>query len=169
MAAIVGDTPTTGPDPWAPPGKYTVRLTVDGKILEAPITLQIDPRVKDIKGVDLQSQISTSCYQKLKEIAVILSEVKASRIRLLNMMEANPELSVAEKLSAIDTKFRLFESDTKGISSLASTFESVMDSVSATEMAPTESTQTVLSDALKKLVEFTDVWHKLRNDPHLKP
>ena len=96
-------TPTytaTAANPWAPPGKYTVRLTVDGKILEAPITLQIDLRVKDIKGVDLQSQISTSCYQKIKEIAVILSEVKASRNRPLNMMEANPELSVAEKLSA---------------------------------------------------------------------
>src|SRR5262249_12729704 len=31
--------------PWAPPGTYTVRLTVDGKRYERPITLRLDPRV----------------------------------------------------------------------------------------------------------------------------
>lgn len=32
--------------PWAPPGAYTVRLTVDGKHYAQPITLRLDPRVK---------------------------------------------------------------------------------------------------------------------------
>ena len=32
--------------PWAPPGAYTVRLTVDGKQYTQPITLRLDPRVK---------------------------------------------------------------------------------------------------------------------------
>ena len=32
--------------PWAPPGTYTVRLTVDGKQYTQPITLRLDPRVK---------------------------------------------------------------------------------------------------------------------------
>ena len=32
--------------PWAPPGAYTVRLTVDGKSYTQPITLRLDPRVK---------------------------------------------------------------------------------------------------------------------------
>ncbi len=32
--------------PWAPPGTYTVRLTVDGKSTTQPITLKLDPRVK---------------------------------------------------------------------------------------------------------------------------
>lgn len=32
--------------PWAPPGSYTVRLTVDGKSLTQPLTLKLDPRVK---------------------------------------------------------------------------------------------------------------------------
>ena len=31
--------------PWAPPGTYTVRLTVDGKRYEQPIMLRLDPRV----------------------------------------------------------------------------------------------------------------------------
>jgi photosystem II stability/assembly factor-like uncharacterized protein len=32
--------------PWAPPGAYTVRLTVDGKAYTQPLTLKLDPRVK---------------------------------------------------------------------------------------------------------------------------
>ncbi len=32
--------------PWAPPGKYTVRLTVNGKAYTQPLTLALDPRVK---------------------------------------------------------------------------------------------------------------------------
>src|SRR5439155_1689687 len=31
--------------PWAPPGTYTVRLTVDGRRYEQPIALRLDPRV----------------------------------------------------------------------------------------------------------------------------
>jgi len=36
-------TPTV---PWAPPGRYTVRLTVEGKTYTQPLTLRLDPRVK---------------------------------------------------------------------------------------------------------------------------
>ena len=32
--------------PWAPAGRYTVRLTVDGKSYTQPLTLRLDPRVK---------------------------------------------------------------------------------------------------------------------------
>ena len=32
--------------PWAPPGRYTVRLTVNGKAYTQPLTLRLDPRVK---------------------------------------------------------------------------------------------------------------------------
>ncbi|HEY9514703.1 MAG TPA: hypothetical protein VIQ74_03405, partial [Gemmatimonadaceae bacterium] len=32
--------------PWAPPGVYTVRLTVNGKRYTQPLTLRLDPRVK---------------------------------------------------------------------------------------------------------------------------
>jgi photosystem II stability/assembly factor-like uncharacterized protein len=32
--------------PWAPPGSYTVRLTVEGKTYTQPLTLRLDPRVK---------------------------------------------------------------------------------------------------------------------------
>ncbi len=32
--------------PWAPPGRYVVRLTVDGRAFTQPLTLRLDPRVR---------------------------------------------------------------------------------------------------------------------------
>jgi hypothetical protein len=32
--------------PWAPPGRYTVRLKVNGKSYTQPLTLRLDPRIK---------------------------------------------------------------------------------------------------------------------------
>jgi len=43
--------------PWAPPGAYTVRLSVDGKSYTQPIALKLDPRVKTA-AVDLATLAS---------------------------------------------------------------------------------------------------------------
>jgi hypothetical protein len=46
IAATYLDTPAEPQGPWALPGKYVVRLTVDGKTQEQPLILKMDPRVK---------------------------------------------------------------------------------------------------------------------------
>lgn len=46
IAAVPGRTPREPRGPIALPGRYTVRLTVDGKKLEAPLTVKMDPRIK---------------------------------------------------------------------------------------------------------------------------
>ncbi len=43
--AVPHRTYPTVTSPWAPPGSYTVRLTVDGKSYTQPIALHLDPRV----------------------------------------------------------------------------------------------------------------------------
>jgi hypothetical protein len=44
--AVPGRATLSESSPWAPPGLYTVRLTVDGKSMTQPITVKLDPRVK---------------------------------------------------------------------------------------------------------------------------
>jgi photosystem II stability/assembly factor-like uncharacterized protein len=46
ISAIPHDTPRYPLGPTVVPGSYTVRLTVDGKTLTAPLTVKMDPRVK---------------------------------------------------------------------------------------------------------------------------
>jgi hypothetical protein len=53
-------TRTTCPySPWAPPGQYTARLTVDGKQYTQPITLRLDPRVKTSAAGSLASSTAS--------------------------------------------------------------------------------------------------------------
>ena len=44
ISAIWGDTPVGPLGPWVAPGTYTVRLTVDGTVMEQPIEVRPDPR-----------------------------------------------------------------------------------------------------------------------------
>jgi len=48
--AVPGRTPLGESSPWAPPGNYTVRLTVDGSATTQPLTVKLDPRVKTPAG-----------------------------------------------------------------------------------------------------------------------
>jgi len=45
-AAVPHRTYPPGVAPWAPPGSYTVRLIVEGKSYDQPLTLRLDPRVQ---------------------------------------------------------------------------------------------------------------------------
>jgi hypothetical protein len=44
--AVPGHTYPKVETPWAPPGEYTVRLTVAGQRYSQPLTLRLEPRVK---------------------------------------------------------------------------------------------------------------------------
>ncbi|GJG88799.1 hypothetical protein tb265_39800 [Gemmatimonadetes bacterium T265] len=49
--------------PWAPPGAYTVRLTVDGRRYTQPLALRLDPRVRTpAAGLAQLASLSTSTY-----------------------------------------------------------------------------------------------------------
>jgi hypothetical protein len=49
--------------PWAPPGRYTVRLRVNGKRYEQPLVLRLDPRVKTpAAGLATLASLSKEMY-----------------------------------------------------------------------------------------------------------
>jgi photosystem II stability/assembly factor-like uncharacterized protein len=51
--------------PWAPPGTYTLRLTVDGKSYTQPLTLKLDPRVKTpAAGLTQLATLSRQLYDE---------------------------------------------------------------------------------------------------------
>jgi photosystem II stability/assembly factor-like uncharacterized protein len=46
--------------PAAPPGRYTVRLTADGRTVTAPISVERNPRITDVTDADLHAQYAFS-------------------------------------------------------------------------------------------------------------
>jgi photosystem II stability/assembly factor-like uncharacterized protein len=68
ISAILHDTPPTPSSPMALPGNYTIRLTVDGRVLTQPLTLTMDPRVTTPReGLAQQFAESMKVYQRLRE------------------------------------------------------------------------------------------------------
>jgi photosystem II stability/assembly factor-like uncharacterized protein len=50
IAATYGNTPREPGGPWVVPGRYTVRMSADGRVLSQPLDVVIDPRVKASAG-----------------------------------------------------------------------------------------------------------------------
>jgi photosystem II stability/assembly factor-like uncharacterized protein len=88
ISAVPHQTPRTPQGPLALPGTYTVRLTAADKVLSAPLTIKIDPRVHATVA-DLQSMFA----QQLKLAAMVSKSASAS----LQVHSALEQLSAISK------------------------------------------------------------------------
>jgi hypothetical protein len=78
IAAVFRRTPSGPVGPYAPPGAYTVRLTVDGLVLDRRIEVRLDPRVETSEeDVRLQTESSLACYRGYLEAQQIRESIDA--------------------------------------------------------------------------------------------
>jgi photosystem II stability/assembly factor-like uncharacterized protein len=68
MTAVKNNTAPDATAPWVLPGIYSVRITVGSKVIEQPLEIKMDPRVKTAMA-DLQRQhnLSKACYDARKQ------------------------------------------------------------------------------------------------------
>jgi photosystem II stability/assembly factor-like uncharacterized protein len=88
ISAVPHDTPRTPQGPLALPGTYTVRLTAGGKVLTAPLTLKMDPRVH-ATAAELQNLFAA----QMKLAAMVTKSASAS----LEVHSAREQLDALEK------------------------------------------------------------------------
>ncbi len=108
ISAIYHDTPKYPLGAWALPGKYTAKLTADGKSYTQPLVVKMDPRVKT-SAEDLTRQFEIS-----SQLAAAYAEASAASRQaeqLLTQMEAlggkfSEDASLAEALSSLSAKVR---------------------------------------------------------------
>ncbi len=81
--AVPGHTYPRVDAPWAPPGDYTVRLTVAGQQYTQPLTLRLDPRVKTSKAdLDRVATLSREMYDAALAANAAQEEARALLGRL---------------------------------------------------------------------------------------
>ncbi len=109
MSAMPGDTPAAIEGPLAPPGTYTVRLYVDGKILTQTFVWKNDPRSiaspRDIEGnhsyrLNLYAAIE-ECYSGYELAASLRTEVVKLRASKLSPELEKEAKALEEKLAAL--------------------------------------------------------------------
>jgi photosystem II stability/assembly factor-like uncharacterized protein len=99
MQAILHDTAPANVAPWAPPGGYTVKLTVNGKSYTQPLTLRMDPRTHTTPA-DLKQlfTLSMQVYDDAVQASKAIEDIRARRAKLKDQ----PDQALDQKLAALE-------------------------------------------------------------------
>ena len=136
ISAIYKNTAPNTTSPFVMPGKYTVRLTVDGKQQSQTCTIKMDPRVKtNMKDLALQHDISLMCYSNAKKCMDGLKEIGAKK----------------------DSASATFA---KEFSTYQSTFMHLQSYLQESDMSPTKQ---MIADAKKAEKDFEARWLAWKN------
>jgi photosystem II stability/assembly factor-like uncharacterized protein len=177
---------------WAPPGQYTVRLTVDGKTFDEPLTVRLDPRVKaPAEGLRRQAESSLAMYDGILAAQDALQKVRSLRGRVQNAKEAAGKAaspaSVTDALAAFDKKAADLEGGAGGpggpgrtggafggpmgpggpggqdtLSTIGGSLNSLMAMLQAADAAPTSQLAAPVSERKKALDTLLAKWETLR-------
>jgi len=78
--------------PWAPPGSYAVRLTVDGKSYTQPLTLRLDPRVKTPEAALSQlASLTREMYEGARTAHAAFTAARALAVQLASAQGADAD------------------------------------------------------------------------------
>jgi hypothetical protein len=176
ISAIVHDTPQLPLGAWAMPGKYSVKLTVDGTSYTQPLTVRMDPRVK-MPEADLRKQfeMEAGTVEGMNETYETLQQVRTLRPQVTDRA-AKAKGALADSLNALDKQAGELEGTSQGaffgvpasgkqpenLSSLNQHFGQLLNIVDSADAAPTTQAAAVyleLEDSLGKLLAQ---WKKVR-------
>jgi photosystem II stability/assembly factor-like uncharacterized protein len=102
ISAIYRDTPQYPLGPAVMPGRYTVKLTVDGKSYTQLLTVKMDPRVKaTATALEQQFQLATQLCASMHQDYEALQKVRALRAQLKGLQQPG---ALAAAISALDKK-----------------------------------------------------------------
>ncbi len=159
MTAIYENTAPGINTPWAMPGNYTVRLTVDGKLYTQPLTLKMDPRVKTgIEGLTKQYTLSMTCYEGIQKARTAMAEVAGAK------NQSNADL--AKEVAA-------FASESRGrrggpvntqpsFGSIEGAFSGLLNILQETEMTPTTQTTKGVMETSAALQNLLSKWTSVK-------
>jgi len=115
ISAIVHDTPEYPLGAWALPGKYSVRLTVDGKSYTEPLMVKMDPRIRaSLDDLRKQHDMEVGAVEGMNDSYESLGQVQSVRAQLKDLSAktgGNERLSTS--LAALDKQCAELEGATQ--------------------------------------------------------
>jgi photosystem II stability/assembly factor-like uncharacterized protein len=177
ISAIVHDTPQYPLGAWAMPGKYTVKLTVEGKSYAQPLAVKMDPRIKTSEA-DLHRQFEMEAgavegmnesYEALRQVQSLRAQLKDRAGKAKGSLDDSInalEKQAAELEGAAQSAFFGLPSSGKqpeNFSTLNQHFGALLAVADSADSAPTTQASAVyleIEDALEKLI---DRWKKIQS------
>jgi photosystem II stability/assembly factor-like uncharacterized protein len=176
ISAIVHDTPQLPLGAWAMPGKYTVKLTVDGKTYTEPLTVRMDPRIQTSEA-DLRKQfeMEAGIVEGMNESFEALQQVRTLRPQLADRA-GKAKGPLADSLTALAKQAGELEGASQGaffgvppsgkqpenLSTLNQHFGQLLNVVDSADAAPTTQASAVYGELEDALGNLLAKWKKLR-------
>ena len=104
--------------PQVPPGTYTLKLTVDGKVYTQSLVVHNDPRAGEsaatLSALKSQNRLTMLAYQGLKDSYSGNEEVAAVRAQIASLTQGQPPADVATHAKELDAKLATFGGAVEG-------------------------------------------------------
>jgi hypothetical protein len=173
QGAVPGHTYPSVNAPWAPPGAYTVRLTVGGKSYTQPLTLKLDPRVKTAPSELAQlasltremydgAVAANAAYQEARAMVAKLDANRdADRIKAIEALAPAPRPGGGGR-GGFGGFFRGGPSGPPTLETVSQTMMRAAMSMQEAEVAPTARQIQACADARDQYNDIMAKWNALK-------
>ena len=178
ISAIYRNTPELPLGAIAIPGRYVVKLTVNGKSQEQPLTLHMDPRIKTpVTELRAQFEMETGAVRGMSESFKSLQQVRSVDEQLKERSTEAGNSALSASLSAVAKKVAKLEGSVasnffgvpasgkapENFSTLNQHFGNLLAVADSADSAPTSQAQSVYHEELEALQNLESQWAAIRN------
>jgi hypothetical protein len=147
ISAVVGDTPKEPIGPAVMPGRYEVRLTVNGQRYSEPLVVKIDPRAKMTEAeLRQQAELGLKMAQITWDAAPAIAQLRGLRAGLKERIAKGGPPDLTAALTSFDQQAAGFESSIpnapagapmNNLVRISSQAASLLDNFESADMPPT--------------------------------
>ena len=177
ISAVPHATPQGPEGPLALPGRYLVRLTVEGRRFEAPLTVKADPRVRLSPGaLEDQLRLATELARLLSESSRALLAARSEQAQLKHLAPAGAtaeavrayQARLAELLDSSDNKEDPGQEQRAAskilLPALQDRIATLYTEVTRGDAAPTAAQASAAATAQQALTGLLGAWQQLQGD-----
>jgi len=178
ISAIYKDTWREPRGPWAQPGSYSVKLTVNGRSYTQPLTVKMDPRVKTPPArLAGQHEIAMRCYDGLNQVHDAIEQIRKLRTQLRDVRAKVGQGALANSINALEGKVGALEgagggvrggggaaggSSEPSLSRLSGELLGLMGLVDGADVAPTTQALTAFEQLQRTLASVLTRWSDIK-------
>ncbi|MCZ6917111.1 MAG: glycoside hydrolase [Gemmatimonadetes bacterium] len=146
ISAVAGNTPVAPVGPWVLPGRYTVKLSVDGNAFVQTLTVTMDPRVQTPPAeLVRQHELSMKLFELLRRDFEALGEVRAFRADARNATRDSDAADLAADLTRLNGNLG-----------------SLLSIVERADVAPASQVVAAMGNVERALLEALARWESMR-------
>jgi photosystem II stability/assembly factor-like uncharacterized protein len=169
----------SGSGPWAPPGRYTVRLSCAGKVVTQPLVVVKDPRLPStVTDADLVRQYELARNIQVERVRVAVARRQADALRdrigalregakgdaasALDTLSQNIDRAAGpSELSPAEDYFGFRDAEPTSLRRLSSSLSELQSIVESADAAPTPDAIQALADDRKLVEQGLSRWREL--------